>query len=67
MVQVIKDGRLGHEGKAQALLVEFEEKEHFWGVIPRRSSLREGGGGGGIVDVVDGEYEEVVLGRLRSK
>lgn len=59
----MSEGRLGHEGKAQALLVELEENEHFWGVMSRRSSFGEGGGGGGML-LASGEY---VLPKLMSK
>jgi hypothetical protein len=44
------------------LFIEFEENEHFLGLMSSRSSLRDGGGGGGMLAM--GEY---VLLKLRSK
>lgn len=54
------DGRLGHEGKAHALLMPSDvEKEDLRGVMSRSPSLGEGGGGGGGSE--DGEGEDSVL------
>jgi hypothetical protein len=54
------DGRLGHDGKAQAALIPIaDEKDVLRGLRSNKPSLGDGGGGGGGND--DGDGEEAVL------
>ena len=61
------EGRLGHEGKAQAELMPMApEKEDLRGVMSKRPSLGVGGGaGGGGSDDGDGEEHVLLLPKLR--